>query len=61
MDYLHRVLNICHRDLKASNIFLEQTRDRLLAKISDFGESLNSIYNYKKNILDVGTRRWMVS
>ena len=60
MDYLNNVLNIRHRDLKASNIFLERIKDKLFAKISDFGDAINPTYNFRKNTLDVGSLRWAV-
>ena len=60
MDYLNNVLNIHHRDLKASNIFLERIKDKLFAKISDFGDAINPIYSFRKNTLDGGSLRWAV-
>ena len=65
MCYLHDVLKIVHRDLKAANIFLEQSGDKeqnkLIAKIGDFGHSLNPINNMRKNHLNMGTFRWAVN
>ena len=65
MFYLHDVLNIVHRDLKAANIFLEQSEEKeqnkLIAKIGDFGYSLNLINNLHKNHLNMGTFRWAVN
>jgi len=65
MCYLHDNLNIVHRDLKASNIFLEQSEEKeqgkLTAKIGDFGHSLNPINNLRKNHLNMGTFRWAVN
>ena len=61
MNYLHSVLNICHRDLKASNVFLEQTDAKINARIGDFEHSINQVNNLKKNFLNVGTFGWAVS
>jgi len=65
MCYLHDFLNIVHRDLKASNIFLELNEEKeqvkLTAKIGDFGHSLNPINNMRKNHLNMGTFRWAVN
>ena len=55
MKYLHSVLNICHRDLKAGNIFLEQTGIKINARIGDFEYSINQVNNLLKNVLDIGT------
>ena len=64
MHYLHGVLNIVHRDLKAANVFLEKREEKeqnkLIAKIGDFGHSLNPINNMRKNHLNMGTFRWAV-
>jgi serine/threonine protein kinase len=60
MDYLHRKLNIVHRDLKTANIFLVQNGDRIQIKIGDFGVSLNEVNLYEKSEFNVGTTQYMV-
>ena len=59
MDYLNNKMCVFHRDLKASNIFLEQ-KDKLIARIGDFGFAINPVNNYYKNHLNFGTLNWMV-
>jgi serine/threonine protein kinase len=61
MDYLHKTLNIVHRDLKTANIFLVQTGDRIEIKIGDFGVSLNEVNLYEESSFNVGTLRYIVN
>jgi len=60
MNYLHRKLNIVHRDLKTANIFLVQNGERIEIKIGDFGVSLNEVNLYEKSEFNIGTTQYMV-
>ena len=59
MNYLNNELKIIHRDLKAANVFLV-FNEIPIAKVGDFGTSLNKKTGFRKNYFEIGTVGWMV-